>query len=52
MDDDELEADFEGIWYRWRCPGCDNINEQENDPRGEEIECEVCDYTGTCGFSA
>lgn len=44
MNDDELEeAYFEGTWYRWNCPHCENVNEvEEEDPRGQVVECDVC----------
>lgn len=42
----EEEADFEGVWYRWRCPSCDDMNEVEEDIRGSEVECSMCDWSG------
>ncbi|WP_159599991.1 hypothetical protein [Agromyces humi] len=49
MDGEELEAAFEGVWYRWECPACGEMIEQENDPRGDEVECDSCDWAGRCG---
>lgn len=40
------EADFEGVWYRWRCPACEDMNETEEDIRGSEVECDYCPWTG------
>lgn len=39
-------ADFEGIRYRWRCPRCDVVVEEEDDPRGTVVECDCCPWTG------
>jgi DNA-directed RNA polymerase subunit RPC12/RpoP len=36
------DADDEGIWYRWRCPRCEEVNESENDTRGEIVTCDRC----------
>ena len=42
LTDDLDTADDEGIWYRWRCPDCEAINESENDTRGNQVTCDVC----------
>lgn len=40
---DELPiADDEGIWYRWRCPSCEAMNESENDTRRQRVTCADC----------
>lgn len=46
---DVPEADDEGIWYKWRCPSCQYINESENDTRGEVVECDNCGESATHG---
>ena len=43
--EEEEVALFEGIWYRWNCPECENVNEDENDIRGCDVECE-CGWKG------
>lgn len=47
--EEEVEADFEGIVYRWRCPECENIMEDEEDPRGNHVVCDGCGWEGECG---
>lgn len=43
MSDEELlDAQDEGVWYRWLCPHCDSICESEEDTRGSVVECDVC----------
>jgi ribosomal protein S27E len=42
MSDELPEADFEGEWYKWRCPDCDYISESDIDERGTEVECDSC----------
>lgn len=45
-DEDDLpEANFEGIFYRWLCPECDEVTDSENDVRGCEEKCTACGAT-------
>lgn len=37
---------YEGEIYRWRCPICDSVHEQEDDPKGDQVGCEYCEWTG------
>lgn len=39
---------FEGVWFHWGCPFCDEINEAEEDPRldGVLVQCEGCGWLG------
>ena len=40
---DELEeAFFEGIFYIWRCPHCDEATESDIDVRGDSVNCTAC----------
>ena len=41
------EALFEGVFYRWLCPRCEDVNEDENDIRGDDVECDSCGWVGT-----
>jgi len=36
------ESNFEGIWYRWSCFSCGAVHEEEDDIRGQEVECPEC----------
>jgi|GEM_PF-4737017 len=47
--DENAEADFEGLWYRWRCSDqrCDLITDSEDDPRRQEVTCDGCGLVQT-----
>jgi predicted RNA-binding Zn-ribbon protein involved in translation (DUF1610 family) len=44
--DEDLVADYEGEFHRWRCPRCEDVNEREQDPRGQAVECGQCGWVG------
>lgn len=46
LDDEPVIFEDEGIWYKFRCPDCDQIVEFESDVRGEKIECDNCGTEG------
>lgn len=40
---DEIEeGPFEGVYYRSTCPHCEEMNETEEDIRGQIIGCDEC----------
>lgn len=42
MSEKLLESLFEGVYYHWNCAHCENINEEEEDVRGQEVICGFC----------
>lgn len=44
---EDIESDFEGVWYHWTCGACGAMCESENDVRGAEAECDACGATST-----
>ena len=45
---EEEEAHYDGEFYRWVCPNCDEVNEEEIDPRNQEVRCTMCGWIGQC----
>lgn len=41
------QAQYGGDFHRWACPACEDVNEEESDPRGNTVECADCGWTGT-----
>lgn len=45
--DDYGPAMFEGIWYHWLCPKCEQMNYEEEDIQsGDSITCDACGWVG------
>ena len=45
MTEELYEGSFEGSYYHWTCGNCGEMNETEEDVRGQETSCEFCEVT-------
>jgi transcription elongation factor Elf1 len=41
-DDNELAIVTAYTSYQWDCPHCGDVNSEDPDPQGEEVQCGSC----------